>query len=583
MKMKKLIVQKGANSGISQTIIVIVLVIMLVISFPAWYMHYHVASTEHITSATLSTPCPQALSGVTPVTFKPRVTVDDPELHEHATCPPGDEWCTIPMPKKSFFGFNAPDDPEKWRQAQILAAQGGHVLLRRVLASFPHPNDFLDGDISFRQLHRAMDVFIDKKDWFEKLATPPTGRDKEKLEAERREAKDSPALKFGYTDPGKAPEWSLKKYTYVPDNYDFVSAKRAPIAMLGYSVFERDRNKFFSGTEIGGLYMGRQHVLSRWNFAADRLKEPIILVAGLNENWGMLSGMYPNRTAKWGAVNEKLQKEIYKFIDHPNLLMLVVNQHLNFSHPKILNIPRGLPLTWSNTHKIIWDTMRIVSGAEHVPSPDTHQGEHLAVSPAHMGGKDKLLFAASSTYGYRPQILQCISERFRVEDFEGHVRTPPSAKFKSRVDRSHYYAKLATARFGLSLPGLGYDCYRTWEILTVGAILVVERGFGMDRTFWRLPVLLLKDFAELTPDMLKQAYVEAMYRRDDFEFDRLHYSYWIQLLTDVSVAKDVGPMVRRHPMAAEDPTFTRPLRAYTCGAHGELCGKGTKRPPEQTC
>ena len=45
-----------------------------------------------------------------------------------------------------------------------------------------------------------------------------------------------------------------------------------------------------------------------------------------------------------------------------------------------------------------------------------------------------------------------------------------------------------------------------------GGVLVVERGVGLDRTFWRLPVLLLDDFSVLNPQMLKQAYVEAMYR-----------------------------------------------------------------------
>ena len=36
--------------------------------------------------------------------------------------------------------------------------------------------------------------------------------------------------------------------------------------------------------------------------------------------------------------------------------------------------------------------------------------------------------------------------------------------------------------FGLGLPGLGYDCFRTWELLTMGSIVVTERGVGYDRT-----------------------------------------------------------------------------------------------------
>ena len=46
-----------------------------------------------------------------------------------------------------------------------------------------------------------------------------------------------------------------------------------------------------------------------------------------------------------------------------------------------------------------------------------------------------------------------------------------------------------TARAVLSLPGLGYDCFRIWESLLAGAMPVLERGTGLDRTLYRLPAL----------------------------------------------------------------------------------------------
>ena len=57
--------------------------------------------------------------------------------------------------------------------------------------------------------------------------------------------------------------------------------------------------------------------------------------------------------------------------------------------------------------------------------------------------------------------------------------------------RSQYYYKLAGAMFGLGLPGLGYDCFRTWELLTMGSIVVTERGVGYDRTVSTVPVVCL--------------------------------------------------------------------------------------------
>ena len=48
----------------------------------------------------------------------------------------------------------------------------------------------------------------------------------------------------------------------------------------------------------------------------------------------------------------------------------------------------------------------------------------------------------------------------------------------------------------------------------LGAMPVAERGMGMDRTLYKLPVLLLDDFADLTESLLRTAYVEALYRAD---------------------------------------------------------------------
>ena len=101
----------------------------------------------------------------------------------------------------------------------------------------------------------------------------------------------------------------------------------------------------------------------------------------MNENWGMLSTMVPNRTAKWGNCCEKPRdRVIYDFLNHPKTLMLAVNQHTNISHPKVLVLPRGIPLTWERTSYIVWDLIRF--------SIDNIK-------------KQKLLFASSSSWGPR--------------------------------------------------------------------------------------------------------------------------------------------------------------------------------------
>ena len=67
----------------------------------------------------------------------------------------------------------------------------------------------------------------------------------------------------------------------------------------------------------------------------------------------------------------------------------------------------------------------------------------------------------------------------------------------------------------LAMPGLGYDTYRLWEVLSLGAMPILEKGIGLDRTLYKLPALLVEDFADLTPMLVRQAYVEALYRADE--------------------------------------------------------------------
>lgn len=78
-----------------------------------------------------------------------------------------------------------------------------------------------------------------------------------------------------------------------------------------------------------------------------------------------------------------------------------------------------------------------------------------------------------------------------MDEFFGHsdgkvkkAKSKPGAN--TEESRSAYYVQLARARFGLMVPGMGYDCFRNWEMLLMGSIGVIERGIGFDRTVCRI-------------------------------------------------------------------------------------------------
>ena len=103
---------------------------------------------------------------------------------------------------------------------------------------------------------------------------------------------------------------------------------------------------------------------------------------------------------------------------------------------------------------------------------------------------------------------------------------------------------------------------------------------------WRLPALLVEDFDEVTPSLLRAAYVEALYRAEagEFEFERLTQSFWWTFVMNVSTSMSQDAISAKFPPSqSEDAGFARPRVPFDCGVKGERCGPGTKRTPATSC
>lgn len=80
--------------------------------------------------------------------------------------------------------------------------------------------------------------------------------------------------------------------------------------------------------------------------------------------------------------------------------------------------------------------------------------------------------------------------------------------------------------FVLSPKGGGYDCHRTWEALCLGCIPIVKKS-GLDPLFEGLPVLIVKDWSEVSRDLLIETLVT--FATKQFQKEKLHLSYWTSL------------------------------------------------------
>jgi hypothetical protein len=106
---------------------------------------------------------------------------------------------------------------------------------------------------------------------------------------------------------------------------------------------------------------------------------------------------------------------------------------------------------------------------------------------------------------------------------QDNVHSTKKAQAFDHPDQFH--AHLSEYRFAVSPFGAGYDCYRTYEILLMGSYPIVKSS-QLDGMYQGWPVLIVKDWTGVTPELLEQTYHEFM--ATTWNLERLYNSYWEQ-------------------------------------------------------
>lgn len=453
-------------------------------------------------------------------------------------------WAGIQMPKESLFmGFDAPNDPARWNEALVKASRGEQVLLDRAMKVLKNPNIFFNVDENMKWIFHNQDFSIEDQ---------------------------------------KEKNWG----SGIPAMINSHGSARAPIVLFGKHYFDREgyEGKLTSIKTLG------PEALMRAPEEQIAFKDKIVGLGLPNENWGWASSYFLNRTVAWGLSMDKYNRGPFdkewkypdelmqSFLDREEIVVMLVNQHHNLTHPKILSTPLGIA---SENCRPLWDAMQTLDRRN--ISKDSR----------------RLLLSMGSNYAYRPAIRDCVGESVPERFYDTGQTLRGSKRVDNKISPSIFRRVTGSSYAVLSMPGLGADSYRTWESLALGSMPVMEKGMGLDRTVYKLPVLLVEDFAEITESLLRQAYVEALYISMDpcaddartygtpecmtFEYERMTISYWENLIWEVSRKRSLDPVLRQHPMKATDTDFARPLVPFWCGEGRRECGKGTKRVPRRSC
>jgi hypothetical protein len=215
----------------------------------------------------------------------------------------------------------------------------------------------------------------------------------------------------------------------------------------------------------------------------------------------------------------------YSVLDNP-LLVKWFSINVDFSHPKLIPIPIGLPkhipfIVNKGSGYMGWVVSFMIDQVSDVISKRDIDIQKNLVK------KDKKLLYTRMTVensdncfhereGIRRDAVKILSDRFEIPT--------------DLVKWEDYIAELIDHKFCLSLPGKGMDCYRTWEALTCGVIPIVIRTQHMDSIYNDLPVLIIDDISDITEEFLNSQFHLITENVKQYNFNRITSSYWIDFI-----------------------------------------------------
>ena len=300
----------------------------------------------------------------------------------------------------------------------------------------------------------------------------------------------------------------------------------------------------------------------------DQGQAPIVLTNSVDENWGFMSTGIGTRTTRWLNMTNHLMIHgatygtVRDFLDSDKVVLLVCNTHVDpviGSHPKIISLPLGISRKGLLLAKAI------------------------SLLKAGSVKKKTVLQINNSGWGDRAFINRIVSEAFNgsvrntykgantdeekgVRDAEKRRKKRGGRRRRLQEEGGQYgadasallfdhFRETAEAKFVLCPSGLGYDTYRLWETLLLGSIPIVESNAGFDRTYSNLPVLVVRNYSEVTPQLLDRAYPCFVRHASRFQYSHLTLSYWINLIAKAAQTGSIAHIQQEHPFKNKYCTF----------------------------
>ena len=155
---------------------------------------------------------------------------------------------------------------------------------------------------------------------------------------------------------------------------------------------------------------------------------------------------------------------------------------------------------------------------------------HPKLIPIPIGGGNKIVEQIQKQPNEKQRLLylnfQELNHPERVA-VKNHFSTQSFCTVDERKPYFEYLTEIRRSKFHLSPRGNGIDCHRVWETILVGSIPIL-RSTPLDPLYQDLPVLIVKEWSEVTETFLEKAYTEISEK--SYHLDKLYVDYWLKII-----------------------------------------------------
>jgi hypothetical protein len=222
--------------------------------------------------------------------------------------------------------------------------------------------------------------------------------------------------------------------------------------------------------------------------------------------------------------NDVLTQDMFNILVYNPYLIKWFSQNCVIRHDKITNLPIGLD----------YHTFNYILSPPYYRNPiPLWNTSNISLLPIE---QENILIniknSAVSFYDRIPKIyanLNLENDRFRQRKLL-FKQIPNHLLIHARktIDRTLLWQEMIKYAFVVSPPGVGIDCHRTYEALCLGCIPIVIGEF-LNTIFKDLPVLTVKTWSNITPELLNKTLID--FKNKTFNYEKLELQYWTSQFT----------------------------------------------------